>query len=949
MREKGFAHILILLLLLAGLVAGVYLVTSGNPLKLFSKASESDVQSKLINDLTSQLIQKRDEYNNLTKPGQVNVQAQKEVIDNLTAVAIRRKEELSKLIEQNPQAFLDTAKLADQKDTFPKQVQEYLEEKRQLNGKLDVLHRDDFKNKISQNGYVLDVDGKKFSLYFTSTPPTTSISQIKIEGVGLDFQVVIAGQKGMEDQPFRSQTITPPAVIGDKPVMIFLVHVGRDTREPISQDQLQNLMFGATNSVNSYYQENSYNQLSFSGSIHGWYTTPEPTSTDCLVRYTTMADDIDSQARQAGLDVDSYVYRIYVVASSSSCDHGAQGTIGGNPSRTWVFDNYQETRTYSHELGHGLGLDHANSLMCGTKSVGRYWNRRYGLWESNPECAVSEYGDNYDIMGDFYPVGSNAFHFNAPHKVALGWIPASRVQTVSRAGTYTINSILETSNAGTQILKIAKPDKDNFYYLSYRQPVGLDSGLPVGITLGLDIHIWDGDPSHNTKLVDTHVETANNFTDASLSDNSTFYDQINGITVRQVSHNSTSAQVEVSFGSVTLPPVPSPNTITVQTTCASPHDRYNDNHLDVDISGRVLPINSDTIWLSITDEQSHNTAYVMTTSGTPGVFTNIGIGSAMHAMVQPIRGPQIPLTPDGRTFTVKAVSAPYTSGTPDNPNILAQTSFSKLCFANPSPSSSPSSQSISLSAGNNLIGLTVDKGSGYKAANLASDLNSAQAGTVTQISKWYAGSWQTYIVNFTANNFFDIKAGEGYLIKASRYAQVDLSGAKATLATLTIKPGYNSISFPEVSTSINTAEKLVNEMKNQGINITTISRWKDGRWNSYIPGFPAGSFNLQEGEGYYLKSSTNEYKTFNIATSAPSSASGLTVQVEKPSFSCTSCIADINKDKNVNISDISLWAACRVRGINSSSRCLNADLDQDGQVGNEGELKCLTSQFGKKC
>lgn len=37
--QKGFAHILVLILLLAGLGAGVYLVTSGNPLKLFSKAS----------------------------------------------------------------------------------------------------------------------------------------------------------------------------------------------------------------------------------------------------------------------------------------------------------------------------------------------------------------------------------------------------------------------------------------------------------------------------------------------------------------------------------------------------------------------------------------------------------------------------------------------------------------------------------------------------------------------------------------------------------------------------------------------------------------------------------------------------------------------------------------------------------------------------------------------
>lgn len=41
--QKGFAHILVLIMLLIGLVAGIYLITSGNPLKLFSKASADPI------------------------------------------------------------------------------------------------------------------------------------------------------------------------------------------------------------------------------------------------------------------------------------------------------------------------------------------------------------------------------------------------------------------------------------------------------------------------------------------------------------------------------------------------------------------------------------------------------------------------------------------------------------------------------------------------------------------------------------------------------------------------------------------------------------------------------------------------------------------------------------------------------------------------------------------
>lgn len=37
-NQKGFAHILLLAILFIGIAGGVYLVTQGNPLKLFSKA-----------------------------------------------------------------------------------------------------------------------------------------------------------------------------------------------------------------------------------------------------------------------------------------------------------------------------------------------------------------------------------------------------------------------------------------------------------------------------------------------------------------------------------------------------------------------------------------------------------------------------------------------------------------------------------------------------------------------------------------------------------------------------------------------------------------------------------------------------------------------------------------------------------------------------------------------
>lgn len=46
-HERGIIHILALLILLAGVIAGVYLITNGKPLKLFSRAASGPISSPI--------------------------------------------------------------------------------------------------------------------------------------------------------------------------------------------------------------------------------------------------------------------------------------------------------------------------------------------------------------------------------------------------------------------------------------------------------------------------------------------------------------------------------------------------------------------------------------------------------------------------------------------------------------------------------------------------------------------------------------------------------------------------------------------------------------------------------------------------------------------------------------------------------------------------------------
>ena len=123
-----------------------------------------------------------------------------------------------------------------------------------------------------------------------------------------------------------------------------------------------------------------------------------------------------------------------------------------------------------HEIGHNLGLHHAQGLECGANIV-----------DAEPllTCKVEDGRDIFSVMGAGSP---NTFrpHMAAPHKERLGWISGGKIQEVVADGTYTIDNI-ETASPGVKFLKIPEvlpvTSGTDFYFLEYRQPVGFDVGF----------------------------------------------------------------------------------------------------------------------------------------------------------------------------------------------------------------------------------------------------------------------------------------------------------------------------------------------------------------------------------------------------------------------------------------------------------------------------------------
>jgi hypothetical protein len=115
---------------------------------------------------------------------------------------------------------------------------------------------------------------------------------------------------------------------------------------------------------------------------------------------------------------------------------------------SWIRFRNPGAATLIHELGHNLGLDHANGLVC------RQDGRRVTFGGT---CQSVEYGDSWDAMGH------SRASFSVPVLARLGW--AGRIATASASGSFRIADV-EQPGDGVQAVRI--PVGDTTYWVEYQ-------------------------------------------------------------------------------------------------------------------------------------------------------------------------------------------------------------------------------------------------------------------------------------------------------------------------------------------------------------------------------------------------------------------------------------------------------------------------------------------------
>lgn len=436
----------------------------------------------------------------------------------LVQIAAQRQQRLLALLERNPKVAAARFIPAAVRDRLPAEAQTYVEREVRAAGTVVATVSDDFEGGRSKTDFMLHLNdnaSQRLQLRMADSLAGEGDMlgfvgrKLSLTGTQVDGQLVITSKQSVlmaaDAAGSTTTTVGTTAIVkGDQKTLSILLNFN-DAALSCTQADLQNRLFGSTGTtVNTNFRNSSRNQVSFSGNVVGPFNISYSKAGSC--DYNGWASAAEAAAKAAGIDTTQYTRVNYVTPTNSTCGWGGLAYMPGRQS--WV-QACTSTGIFSHELGHNLSFHHAAT-------------------------PTSEYGDGSDPMG-----GAKAVLFSGANRVMAGWMAPGTVVDITGGGTFAIDALAVAAPTSPQVMRIFKADSNEWYHVSLRKAIDLDTSLSPTYLDKVTVVKASGKLPAKTTLV------------ATLGAGQAWTDSANGITVTHQSLAGNTATVGVAMTGAT--------------------------------------------------------------------------------------------------------------------------------------------------------------------------------------------------------------------------------------------------------------------------------------------------------------------------------------------------------------------------------------------------------------